>query len=79
MENKYRMPLSEFVKLDENELSGWIYIQPNPHTGLVDLNSFCLIENLDKLTRFERGSLNEKMSEEGFVIVLTEPWEFFGC
>ena len=78
MKEQVRLPLSEFIKLNEGELHGWIYIQPNPLSDLVSLNSACMVVNVNSVSRSALDIYDEEMKREGFIVALMEPWEFFG-
>jgi hypothetical protein len=69
---------AEFITLDGEALEGWVYIQRNPDTGLVDANSVCAVYTTHTMTsREEIDRFDVTMKAAGFYAP-TEAWEFFG-
>jgi hypothetical protein len=68
---------AEFITLNGEALRGWVYIQLNPDTGLVDADSVCAVFDVDGMSLKEYNAFHERMKNDGFHAPM-EPSDFFG-
>lgn len=70
-------PFAEFITLDGETFVGWVYMQRNPVTGLVDADSVCAVYTTAMMTPEEKRIFRETMAAQGFELPM-EAKDFFG-